>query len=343
MKHHLNTLFVFTQESYLAKDGEAVAVKINNEIKLRVPIHNLGGIVCFGLVSVSPWLMAMCAEKGVSVSFCTENGRFLARFSGFTPGNVLLRREQYRWADDPARCAGVVRSILLGKLANSRAVLLRAARENATEQAATRLTAAAVLLAQSLVAAQRAESVDTLRGIEGDAANVYFGAFQNLVRSIDPAFTFANRTRRPPLDRVNALLSFLYALLAHDTRAACEACGLDAAVGFLHVDRPGRPGLALDLMEEFRAYLADRLAVSLINLGQVKPEGFIVTESGAVEMTEATRKEVVSAYQRRKQEAIVHPYLDEKTTLGLLVHLQARLLARHIRGDLDAYPPFLWK
>ncbi len=343
MKHHLNTLFVFTQDSYLAKEGEAVAVKIDNQIKLRVPIHNLGGIVCFGLVSASPWLMAMCAEKGVSVTFCSEHGRFLARYSGFTPGNVLLRREQYRWADSPSRSTGIVRSMLIGKIVNSRAVLMRAARESAASDVSGRLNAAAAALAGSLQAVQQAGTVQTLRGIEGDAANVYFSAFPGLIRSDDAAFRFANRTRRPPLDRVNCLLSFLYAMLAHDARTACESCGLDPAVGFLHVDRPGRPGLALDLMEEFRAYLADRLAVSMINLGQVTPTSFVVTESGAVQMTEATRKEVVAVYQRRKQEAIVHPYLGEKTTIGLLVHLQARLLARHIRGDLDTYPPFMWK
>lgn len=226
-------------------------------------------------------------------------------------------------------------------------MLLRAARDSPTDPSAGEtLSDAADRLAASIHAARdplRARSADSLRGIEGDAANVYFGAFQRLIRTDDPAFTFCGRTRRPPMDRVNALLSFLYAMLAHDARAACEACGLDPAVGFLHVDRPGRPSLALDLMEEFRAFLADRLAVSLINLGQVKHDGFIVTESGAVEMTEHTRKSVVSAYQRRKQETIMHPFLNEKTTVGLLLHLQARLLARFIRGDLDAYPPFLWK
>ncbi len=343
MKHHLNTLFVFTQDSYLSKDGEAVAVRVEKDVKLRIPIHNLGGIVCFGRVGASPYAMAMCAERGVAVSFCTEHGRFLARFSGFTPGNVMLRREQYRWADDPDRAASVVRSMILGKLANSRTVLLRGARESAPPDAAERLSAAAARLAASMEAAKVAASVDTLRGIEGDAANVYFGVFQDLIRSPEPAFRFAGRTRRPPLDRVNALMSFLYAMLAHDARSACESCGLDPAVGFLHVDRPGRPGLALDLMEEFRAFLADRLAISLINLAQAKPTGFIVTESGAVEMTDVTRKEVVAAYQRRKQESMVHPFLGERTTVGLLIHLQARLLARYVRGDLDAYPPLLWK
>ena len=343
MKHHLNTLFVFTQQSYLGKEGEAVEVRFEKEVKLRVPIHNLGGIVCFGLVGASPRLMAMCAEKGVAVTFCTEHGRFLARYSGFTPGNVLLRREQYRWADNTERATGIVRGIVQGKLANGRAVLLRAAREHADPGEAEELTRAADRMSVSIVTAGVADNVDSLRGIEGDAANVYFGVFGCLILSKDEGFRFGGRTRRPPRDRINALLSFLYAMVAHDARAACEACGLDPAVGYLHVDRPGRPGLALDLMEEFRAYLADRLALSLVNLGQVKAGGFVVTESGAVEMSEATRKEVVAAYQRRKQETILHPFLAEKTTVGLLIHLQARLLARHIRGDLDAYPPFLWK
>lgn len=353
MLHHLNTLFVFTQDAYLAKDGQSIAVRAQQQVKLRLPVHNLGGVVCFGRVGISPRCMAMCTEHAVAVTFCTEHGRFLARVSGFTPGNVLLRREQYRWADDPARAADVVRGVVLGKIANARAVLLRAARETPTTPttpieltAAHALSAAAERLASSVHASRdplHTRTTDSLRGIEGDAANVYFGAFQHLIRAGDPAFNFGGRTRRPPLDRVNALLSFLYAMLAHDARAACEACGLDPSVGFLHVDRPGRPSLALDLMEEFRAFLADRLAVSLINLGQVKPDGFIVTESGAVEMTELTRRTVVAAYQRRKQETITHPFLNEKTTVGLLVHLQARLLARFIRGDLEAYPPFLWK
>lgn len=343
MKHHLNTLFVFTQNAYLCKMGENVAVRAEDDIKLRVPVHTLGGIVCFGLVGASPRLMAMCAEHGVCVSFCTQSGRFLARFAGFTPGNVLLRRQQYRVADNPATAAVIVRSFLLGKLANSRTVLLRGARETTIAPAAVALSAAADRLAETIQLAKSDATIDTLRGLEGDAASTYFSVFAQLIRSDNPAFFFRTRNRRPPLDRMNALLSFIYALLAHDARAACECCGLDPAVGFLHVDRPGRPGLALDLMEEFRAFLADRLALSLVNLGQVKPSGFTMTESGAVEMNEATRKAVVAAYQQRKQETILHPFLDEKTTIGLLIHLQARLLARHIRGDLDAYPPFLMK
>lgn len=343
MKHHLNTLFVFTQDSYLSKDGLSVAVKVEGQTRLSLPVHNLGGIVCFGRVGASPRLMALCAENGVSVTFCTEHGRFLARVAGFTPGNVLLRREQYRWADNPTRSAEVVRSVLLGKIANSRAVLLRGARESPIPDRAQRLAEGSDLLARSLQAIRAATGVDEMRGIEGDAANSYFGLFNDLLHESRVEFRFTVRSRRPPLDRINALLSFLYAMLAHDARAACESCGLDSAVGFLHVDRPGRPGLALDLVEEFRAFLPDRIALSMINLGQVKASGFVITESGAVEMSEATRRDVVAAYQRRKQEVVTHPFLGEKTTVGLLPHLQARLLARHIRGDLDAYPPFLTK
>ncbi|MCC6659987.1 MAG: type I-C CRISPR-associated endonuclease Cas1 [Phycisphaerales bacterium] len=343
MKHHLNTLFVFTQGTYLAKDGGTVAVRVERQVKLRLPLHNLGGILCFGRVGVSPALMGACGENGVSISFCTEHGRFLARVTGFTPGNVLLRRQQYRAADEPAASAAVARSVILGKLANSRTVLLRGVRERPGTPASARLAAAADGLARDIAAAHRETDLDRLRGVEGDAGNAYFGVFSDLMSGGDPAFIFTTRSRRPPLDATNALLSFLYAMLAHDARSACEAVGLDSAVGFLHRDRPGRPGLALDLMEEFRPFLADRLALSLINRGQVRPGGFTRTESGAVQMDEPTRRAVVSAYQHRKQESLTHPYLGETTTIGLLVHLQARLLARHLRGDLDAYPPFIWK
>lgn len=343
MKQHLNTLFVTTQGSYLAKDGEAVDVRVDRVSKLRIPIINLGGIVCFGLVSASPALMAMCAESGVSVTFLTEHGRFLARVSGFTPGNVLLRREQYRAADDDARCRDVARSIVSAKVANARSVLLRAARDYPDAPARPALEAAASRLARNVGQARQAASAEQARGVEGESAATYFSVFTHLVTAQREAFAFRSRSRRPPLDPINAVLSFLYAMLAHDARAACEACGLDAAVGFLHRDRPGRPGLALDLMEEFRPFLADRLALSLVNRQQIRADGFRTTESGGVVMDDATRKAVLTAYQERKQEALTHPFLGEKITVGLLVHVQARLLARHLRGDLDAYPPFIWK
>jgi CRISPR-associated protein Cas1 len=343
MKHHLNTLFVSTQGAYLAKEGQAVVVRVEKETRLRVPLHTLDGIVCFGQVSCSPYLLGLCGENGVAVTFMTEHGRFLARVNGFTSGNVLLRREQYRRADNAPAATEIARAVVLGKIANSRTVLLRAGRDHPDKTDVVALQRAVAHLERCLADAQRTTEVDTLRGVEGEAARAYFGVFNHLITAQKDGFAFHERSRRPPLDNINALLSFLYAMLAHDARAACEAAGLDAAVGFLHADRPGRPGLALDLMEEFRAFLADRLALSLINRRQVQASGFRRGETGGVEMDDATRKAVLVSYQKRKQEEIRHPFLGETITVGLLLHLQARLLARHLRGDLDAYPPFIWK
>jgi CRISP-associated protein Cas1 len=343
MKKHQNTLFVTTAGAYLAKDGEAVAVRVDQEVRMRVPIHSLGGIVCFGQVGFSPFLLGLCGERGVAVSFLTENGRFLARLQGPTPGNVLLRREQYRRADDPEGCAAIVRPILAAKIANSRTVLLRALRDRPAHLAAEVLRTAAGRLLQHLQTVAGDFPVDALRGTEGIAARSYFEAFDSLIVQQKEDFFLRERSRRPPRDNMNALLSFIYTLLRHDFTAALEAVGLDPAVGFLHRDRPGRPGLALDLMEEMRAYLADRLALSLVNLNQVRPAGFTRDESSGVAMDAQTRKAVLTAYQKRKADEIVHPYLGEKTTVGLLPHLQAALLARTLRGDLDGYPPFLWK
>jgi CRISPR-associated protein Cas1 len=343
MKRHLNTLFVTTQGAYLAKDGEAVAVRVQDEVRMRVPIHNLGGIVCFGQVGASPFLLGFCGERGVAISFLTENGRFLARVQGPVSGNVLLRREQYRRADDDSSAAAIARSFLSAKIANSRTVLLRGVRDRPEASGAASLGDAAGRMVNFLNALREGVPLDILRGIEGSAARAYFEAFDALIVQQKESFFFRERSRRPPLDNMNALLSFLYTLLRHDVEAALEAVGLDPAVGFLHRDRPGRPGLALDLMEELRAYLADRLALSLINLRQVRAEGFTREESGGVVMDAETRKAVLTAYQKRKQEEVIHPFLREKTTVGLLPHLQAALLARHLRGDLDGYPPFFWK
>lgn len=343
MKHHLNTLFVTTQGAYLSKEGQAVAVRVERETRLRVPLHNLGGIVCFGRVSASPALMGQCAQSGVAFTLMTEHGRFLAAVQGFSPGNVLLRREQYRRADDPVAAAAIARQTIAAKLANCRTVLLRAIRDYPEGAGRSDLEAAAARLARDIPRVRVAEALDALRGIEGDGATTYFGVFNHLITAQREAFAFKSRSRRPPLDRVNAVLSFLYSMLAHDARAACEACGLDGAVGFLHRDRPGRPGLALDLMEEFRPFLADRLALSLINRQQVRAEGFATGDGGGVVMDEANRKVVIAAYQKRKQETLTHPFIGEETTVGLLIHLQARLLARHLRGDLDAYAPFIWR
>ena len=343
MKQLLNTLYVTTQGAYLAKDGEAVAVRVEQETRLRVPIHTLSSIVCFGQVSCSPFLMGLCGESGVALAFLTENGRFLARVHGSVSGNVLLRREQYRWADKEDRSAAVARSVVMGKIANCRTVVLRALREKPEGDGAKEMETAARRLGRLLETVAGPAGLDEIRGHEGDAARVYFGVFDHFVTASKEEFFFRGRSRRPPLDSMNALLSFVYTLLTHDVTAALEGVGLDPAVGFLHRDRPGRPSLGLDLVEELRPVIADRLALSLVNRQQVKGSGFRRTESGGVVMDDETRKEVLVAYQKRKQDEIQHPFLGEKVAFGLVPHLQAMLLARFIRGDLDGYPSFLWK
>lgn len=343
MKKHLNTLFVTTQGAYLSKEGETVVIKNEGKVLLQLPIHTLGGIVCFGQVSCSPFLLGFCAENDVAISFMTENGRFLARVQGAVSGNVLLRRRQYRCADDQDFSAQIARSVLTGKLANSRAVLQRGLRDHGDKINAGEIKAASERLKHNLQALLAEALLDSLRGIEGESAHVYFSVFDHLIVSQKEGFSFKERNRRPPLDRVNCLLSFLYTLLTHDVRSALEGVGLDPAVGFLHRDRPGRPGLALDLMEEFRPFIADRLALSLINLNQIQEKGFTLRENGAVLMDDETRKILLVNYQKRKQEEIYHPFLEEKVTVGILFHIQALLLARHLRGDLEGYPPFLWK
>ncbi len=343
MKKHLNTLFVTTQGAYLSKEGETIVVKVAGETRLQLPVHTIGGIVCFSIVSVSPYLMGFCAERGVAISYLTENGRFLAKIQGPVSGNVLLRREQYRWADDPGRSADMARSVIIGKIANSRSVLQRALRDHSDKIDEESVRRAASYLGTCLESCNRETDLERLRGIEGDSAAVYFSVFDHLIVSQKEAFQFKERNRRPPLDNVNCLLSFLYTLLVHDARSALEGVGLDPAVGFLHRDRPGRPSLALDLIEEFRPFLADRLALSLINLRQVQEKGFKKDESGAVLMDDETRKTLLTTYQERKREELMHPFLEEKVTVGLLMHMQALLLARHVRGDLDGYPPFIWK
>ncbi len=343
MKNYLNTLYVTTPRSYLAREGECVVVLQENEVRLRLPIHTLASIVCFGQVSASPALMAHCAEHGVAISFLTEQGRFLARVQGAVCGNVLLRREQYRRADDPAGAAKIARAVLAAKLANSRVVLQRGLRDHPDMLGADNIAHAVLRLGRLFDDLKEDQPLESLRAIEGEAARVYFQVFDHLITAQKEDFFFHSRSRRPPLDNTNALLSFLYTLLAHDVRAALEGVGLDPAVGFLHCDRPGRPGLALDLMEEYRSVLADRLVLSLINRGQVTGKGFRKTESGGVEMDPATRKEVLVAWQKRKQEKIRHPFLGEEMPVGLIFHIQAMLLARYLRGDLDGYPPFFWK
>jgi len=342
MKKHLNTLFVTTQGAYLAKDGETVAVRIEGEVALRVPLHTLDSIVCFGNVGCSPFLMGFCGERSVGLSFLSENGRFLARVQGPVSGNVLLRREQYRRADDPEFSAGVAAACVLGKVANCRTVLLRAVRDHGDKVDSPALQEAVDRLAAALRRLQGGLRLDEVRGVEGDAARIYFSAFDHLIVRDKEFFYMRQRSRRPPLDRINCLLSFLYTLVVHDIRSALESVGLDPAVGYLHRDRPGRAGLALDLMEEFRP-LADRLALSLVNLGQVRQGDFTVSDGGGVRMSDAARKTLLVTYQKRKQEEMVHPFLEEKMSLGLFFHVQALLFARYLRGELDGYPPVIWK
>ncbi|MBN1904526.1 MAG: type I-C CRISPR-associated endonuclease Cas1 [Deltaproteobacteria bacterium] len=343
MKKHLNTLFVTTQGAYLNKEGETVVVNVEKEVKLRLPIHTIGGIICFGNVMCSPYLLGFCAEKDVAVSFLTENGRFLARVQGPVSGNVLLRREQYRRADNPEATAHIVKSILTGKLANCRTVLKRALRDHPDKIDVEAVKEVADKLGYSLDRLQEDLHLDVLRGIEGEAAKAYFRVFDHLIIAQKQDFYFRERNRRPPLDRVNCLLSFIYTIVMHDVRSALETTGLDPAVGFLHRDRPGRPGLALDMMEEFRPFLADRMALSLINLNQLRPEGFTTVESGAVIMDDETRKTLLTTYQKRKQDTIDHPFLNEKVSIGILFYTQALLMARFLRGDIDGYPPFIWR
>jgi CRISPR-associated protein Cas1 len=343
LKKLLNTLYITTQGAYLSREGETVLVRYEQETRLRVPIHTLAGIVCFGQVSCSPPLMGLCAENNVAVSFLSMHGRFLARVQGPVNGNVLLRREQYRKSDEEQAAASIAKAAVMAKVANCRTVLLRGARERADNDGVTALNESAGRLARVLTSLERANTVDAVRGFEGEGASVYFSVFDHLITASKEDFFFRDRNRRPPLDNINALLSFLYTLLVHDIEGALEAVGLDPAVGFLHRDRPGRPGLALDLMEELRPVLADRLTLSLVNRRQVQKDGFRRTESGAVEMDDATRKEVLVAWQKRKQEEIQHPFLGERIEFGLLPHVQALLLARHIRGDLDGYPAYFWR
>lgn len=343
MKKLLNTLYVTSQGAYLSKKGETILVSQGQEVKMRIPIHNLNSIVCFGNVMCSPFLFGLCGERNVPISFLTESGRFLARVHGPVSGNVLLRREQYRQADDPIQSAEIARSVVKSKIANSRIVLQRAIRDKAELRDHPLMEKSLNELYRYIKTLDEETSLDRIRGVEGQAAATYFGVFDNLINANKNDFFFKERSRRPPLDNMNALLSFIYTLLVHDITSSLEAVGLDPAVGYLHRDRPGRPGLALDLMEELRTYLADRLALSLVNRNQVKPKGFKKTESGAVKMDDKTRKTVLVSWQKRKQDEMIHPFLQEKIVIGLLPHIQSLLLSRYLRGDLEGYPPFLWR
>ncbi len=339
----LNTLYVTIPESYLHLDNDTVRLEVEHETRLRVPLHHLGAVVCFGLVKVSLPLMHRLADEGVALVLLNDNGRFKARLEGAVSGNVLLRRAQHKRSDDETFAVDVARNCIAGKIRNCRQVVLRGARESRNEDEAKALTRAAADLAASLRALPVTTTLDALRGVEGEAARQYFAALNLLVRpDARSAFQMDGRTRRPPRDRMNALMSFIYSLLMNDCRSAIEASGLDPQIGFLHALRPGRAALALDLMEEFR-FLADRLALTLINREQIDPEDFVLREGGAVMLEGDARKAVLVAYQEKKQESLSHPLLNEPVPVGLLPHVQARLLARTVRGDAESYVPFLLK
>lgn len=346
MRRLLNTLYVTSEGAWLRKDGENLVMELEGVERARLPLHMLSGVVCFGHVLMSPALMGHCAGIGICITFLGMHGRFLARVEGPVAGNVLLRREQYRRSDDPTRCAELVAHLVVGKVYNQRAVLRRALRDHATSSSAEsveQLEQAQRSLGHIIDRLLQPQDVDSLRGLEGDAARRYFEVFERLIRVSEPAFHFGGRNRRPPRDRVNALLSFLYTLVTHDCRSALESSGLDPAVGFLHRDRPGRASLALDLAEEFRPIFADRLALSLINRRQLAATDFTESESGAVLLKDDARKKVLVAYQERKRELVRHTFTNETVELGLFPWIQAQLLARFLRGDIDAYPPFIWK
>jgi len=339
----LNTLFIMTPGAFARLDGDAVRVEADGQRLLETPLLHLGSLVLFGGTSLSPPLLMRCAEEGRTVTFLDFAGRFKARVVGPTSGNVLLRKAQYDAQTDPQRAAAIARPIVAGKIKNARHVLLRAAREGGSPEDRGRLQQGAATLADLLRRLPEVATLDEIRGVEGQAAACYFGVFGCLITREKSAFAFHARTRRPPRDRVNALLSFIYALLTTDCVSAVEGVGLDPQFGFLHALRPGRPALALDLMEEFRASIADRLALTLINKRQIQPAHFEECPGGSVLLTAAGRKTVLTAYQSRKQEEVTHPFLKTGTPLGLVPHLQARLLARHLRGDLPAYLPYVMR
>lgn len=341
MKQILNTLYVQTQGAYLRLDHDTLQVEIEKQKALQVPLHHLGGITIFGNVLLSPFLIHRCAEDGRSLVWLTEHGRFKGRLAGHTTGNVLLRRAQHDALTQPAKTLDIARYIVAGKLQNARNILMRSARESSTDQDCTALSQAAEIHANSIRSTETATDLEKLRGIEGYAAKAYFGAFTAMVRQNRNVFAFTERSRRPPKDPINALLSFVYTLLVGECVAACEGVGLDPQMGYLHTLRPGRPALALDLMEELRAPLADRLVLTLINRQQITPDDFIDRPGGAIYLTKEGRTTVLTAYQKRKQEALFHTVVDTKVPLGLLCHTQARLLARHLRGDIPTYPPFI--
>lgn len=343
MRKLLNTLFVTTADVYLSLDGQNVVVQQAGEELARFPLHTLENIMMFTYPGASPALMGACAQQSINMCFCTPNGRFLARATGKSNGNVLLRRVQYRLADDVEASCQIARNMMHGKVYNMRWSIQRTLRDHGMRVEKEKLENASNILREALPKIQNEENLDSLRGIEGETASVYFSVLDEMILNQKQSFFFHTRNRRPPLDRVNAMLSFAYALLANDCAAALESVGLDSYVGFMHRDRPGRASLALDLMEEFRPCFADRFVLTMINNRMVKEKDFLDKQSGVVIMTDEGRKNLLKAWQERKRETITHPYLQEKIPWGLVPYVQALLLARYLRNDLDGYPPFLWK
>lgn len=343
MRHLLNTLFVTSEDAYLSLEGENVLVNREKSVVARFPLHNLQTIISFSYAGASPALMGACAERGVGLCFCTPRGKFLARVNGISRGNVLLRRQQYRCADDPAESCRIARSMIFGKVYNARWSMERTRRDHKLRIDEVAFENACSIHKELLPQLLEVTEPESLRGVEGAAANAYFNVFDQMILRQKEDFFFQGRSRRPPLDNVNAMMSFAYSLLANDCASALESVGLDAYVGFLHRDRPGRTGLALDLMEELRPCIADRFVLTVINNRQLSGSDFEQSESGAVRMNADGRRKFLKCWQERKQETITHPYLEEKLPWGLIPYVQALLLARYLRGDLDAYPPFLWK
>lgn len=343
MRHLLNTLFVTSEDAYLGLDGENVVVNRSKQEIGRFPLHNLNAIFSFSYAGASPALMGACASREINLVFCTPKGKFLARTIGISNGNVLLRRKQYRIADDMEESCKIARNMIFGKLYNSRWSIERTKRDHKMRIDQEKFIRASELIKKLMPDVLKEQSLDSLRGLEGVGATAYFGILDDMILRDKEQFFFHERNRRPPLDNVNAMLSFAYSLLGNDCASALESVGLDAYVGFLHRDRPGRTSLALDLMEELRPCMADRFVLTMINNRVVAPGDFETSESGAIRMTNEARKKFLKNWQEKKQEVITHPYLEEKIPWGLVPYIQALLLARYLRGDLDEYPPFMWK
>lgn len=340
MKRHLNTLYITSSDAFIRKESETFVVELNGKKALQAPVHTIENIVCFGFKPVTPALMAFCAENNIGISYLSRSGRFLARVYGAQKGNVLLRKEQYAIFDSEERSLKIAKNIVAAKIANSRNLLQRHIRNHRENHGCDLVEKNVKIMASIPCKVEKAKSLDELRGHEGESASLYFSCFDSMITSQKEDFVFNGRSRRPPLDNVNALMSFMYMLLANDIRSALETTGIDPQVGFFHRLRSGRPSLALDIMEEFRAYIADRVVLNLINLRQISGSDFEKRETGEIRLGDSARKEAIVAYQKRKDEIITHPLLGDKTTTGLLFHIQAMLLARYIRGEISEYPPF---